>query len=255
MNKLQIKLLYLLFAGLLFSCSSSTDSNGDGGESDINKSGQPMPSVTSVEGLEFGGVLATVLFEFETIPGFPAAQFAMGYAWFGNGDNAGDVAVNEQPLMAESQSGSTWYNSFSQTNPSSLNNVSFNGSNHNWEVAGNGDIPAFDLAVSSPSSFTLTSPVSGNIDKSNGLNITWVGSLNNTDSMLVLVVDLSNSKTYIAQGLPNNGQHSIEAADLSDISGEAMIQVVKYRYNLYQTETKFYQAVAEIVKQVTVTFQ
>ncbi len=255
MENLLTKVFYLLLASLLFSCSSATDSDGDSNSSDVNQSGQPMPNVSDVEGMEFGGVLATIAFEFETAPGFPAIQFAMGYAWFGNGDNAGDVAVNQQPLSAESQSGNTWYNSFSPTSPLSLENVNFNGSSHSWAVAGSGDIPAFDLAVTSPSSFTLTSPVAGVVDKSSGLNINWYGSLNSTDSMLVIIVDLSNSKTYTKQGLSNNGQFTISSSDLSDISGEAMIQVVRYRYNLYTQDGKFYQAVSEIVKQINVTFQ
>jgi hypothetical protein len=253
MKKILTRSLYLLIAGLLFSCSSATDSSGSNSD-DTNQSGQPMPSVNNVEGLEFGGILSTILFEFETVPNFPPAQFAMGYAWFGNGEKAGDVAINEQPLSAESSSGSTWYTSFSQTSPSSLSNVSFNGSVHRWGVTGDGDVPAFDMQVTSPTSFSLLAPTTGEIDKSKGLAFSWTGGFSGaTDSMLVIVVDLSNSKTVVKQGLANNGSYTISADELSDISGEAMIQVVKYRYNIYTTDNKFYQAIAEIVKQVTVT--
>jgi hypothetical protein len=253
MKKLLTQASYLIFASLIFSCSSATDSGGGNGD-ESNQSGQPMPSVNNVEGLEFGGILSTILFEFETVPNFPPVQFAMGYAWFGSGDKAGDVAINEQPLSAESSSGSTWYTSFSQTSPSSLSNVSFNGSKHSWGITGSGDVPAFDIEVVSPSSFTLISPTSGEVDKSNGISLSWTGGyFGATDSMLVMVVDLSNSKTVVKQGLPNNGSYLIPAEELSSISGEAMIQVVKYRYNIYTTDRKFYQAIAEIVKQVTVT--
>ncbi len=253
MKKLLTQASCLLFAGLIFSCSSATDS-GDSSSDKTNQSGQPIPSINNIEGLEFGGILSTILFEFETVPNFPPVQFAMGYAWFGNGEKAGDVAVNQQPLSAESSSGSTWYTSFSQTSPSTLSNVSFNGSKHIWGVTGDGDVPAFDVEVTSPTGFSLLAPSTGEIDKSNGIAISWTGGYAGaTDSMLVIVVDLSNSKTVIKQGLPNNGFYTLSAEELSDISGEAMIQIVKYRYNIYTTDNKFYQAIAEIVKQVTVT--
>jgi len=253
-----MRLFIILLFGMFWvtACQNPTDSN-DASSGDTNKSGQPIPSPTVNGDQTPGGVLATISFDYETVPGFPPASFAMGYAYFGdNGDNAGDVSVNGNTLSVESQSGSQWYTSFSQTNPSTLSGVSFNGSVHNWQVGGAGDVPAFELGVVSPTTFTVNSPGNGTtVDISQGLYIEWSGG-NGVDSMMVLLVDLDKNTTFTRGGINfRNGDVTIAKADLAGFSGDVLLQVVRYNYALHTTDDTYYVAVSEIVKQTTFTIQ
>ncbi len=253
MKQLLMYSLGLVTVLLLAGCQNPTDTAGN--DDSTNKSGQPIPSVNYTGDLEFGGILATISFEFETAPNFPAAQFTMGYAFFGNGDNAGDVTVNDQPLSAESSGNTTWYSSFSQTNPSNLSNVYFNGSWHSWSVGGSDKVPAFEVRVTSPYNFSITSPQSGTVDISNGLTLYWSGSGGN-DSLMIVLVDLDKNKTYTRSGIRfNDGKITIDKADLSGFSGDALLQLVRYNYAIHTTDDRYYVAVAEIVKQATITIQ
>ncbi len=253
MKHILIHSLGLLAVFLMTGCQNPTDTTGN--EDPTNKSGQPIPTIDYTGNLEFGGVLATISFEFQTAPNFPSVQFAMGYAYFGNGDNAGDVSVNGQPLSAENSGATTWYSSFSASNPSSLSGVSFNGSLHSWSVSGSDKVPAFEVNVTSPGNFNITSPQSGTVDISNGLSLYWNGTGGN-DSLLVVLVDLDNNKTFTRAGIRfNDGKITIEKADLSGFSGEALLQLVRYNYAMHTTNDKYYVAVAEVVKQTTITIQ
>ena len=241
----------LLAAAFLGGCQNPTDSAAN--DDPTNKSGQPIPSIDYSGDQEFGGLMATISFEFQTVPNFPAVQFAMGYAFFGEGQNAGDIYINQQPLSTESSSGSTWYTSFSQTSPSNLSGVYFNGSQHKWDIGGSDKVPAFSLSVTSPRSFNITSPTGGTVDISDGLAIYWSGSTGG-DSILVNLVDLDNSKTFTKSGIRfNDGKVKINKADISGFKGEALLQLVRYNHALHTTDDKYYVAVAEIVKQMTIS--
>ncbi len=262
MKMFPLRIVVVLALGLslfLMGCDKkSTDANNDNNQTqEMNQSGQPMPTISTGEGFELGGILATISFQFQTIPGYPAVEFIMGYAYFGKGQDAGTVSVNGEQLSKQSAGGIVYYNSFSQTNPSSLKNTKFDGSMHQWDVSGSGDVPAVKIGVASPTAFTLTAPAAGDVDKSKGLTISWNGGgANSADSMLVMLVALDNSqKVYIKQGLPNNGNFTIPAADLSGFNGQAMLQVVKYRFSITTISGKQYTAVAEIVKQVQLNIQ
>ncbi len=254
---LRLFLIIALFSAL-WGCDSSTAPKDDNSSvQEVNQSGQPIPLSSGSSELEFGGVMASISFQFQTVPGFPAAEFVMGYAYFNHGSDAGEVKINNQALKSEGSSGSSWYTSFSQTSPSSLQDVNFNGTQHNWTVSGKGDIPALNASVTSPLKFNLTSPLTGaTITKSSGMNITWSGgSAQSADSMLVMLLDLSNSKTILEQGLPNNGQYTIDSGKLKDFSGDAFLQVVKYRYSITETGNFYYSAVAEIVNQASIIIE
>ncbi len=246
--------IFLLSFFLLISCSSDdgnpTEPSGGDNQGTTNLSGQPLPGVaTSAD-----GVLATINYEFQAIPGFPAVALTMGFAQFGGGVDAGTVMVNSNSLGKTSQGGTTFYISPSPTNPTeSLNGISFNGSNHSWQVSGAGDVPQFSGSVVSPSSFTLSAPANNAaVSKANGVNISWNNTNGNT-KVLIVLVSVSNSGQYYSTEVNDNGSFTIPSSEISSFSGECLLQVVKYNYNSANAGGKTYYMISEIVKSVTIT--
>ncbi|MHC1736467.1 MAG: hypothetical protein AB9882_00495 [Ignavibacteriaceae bacterium] len=257
-NKVYSILSILLVTVVLFSGCNKNDDNpldpGGNNNTGGNKSGQPIPTIANTD-----GVMATIGFSF-TVPGVPiSVDYVMGYALFGlpNGVNAGAVSVNGNNLPYATSNGVNYYNSFSQTNPSSLSNVSFNGSQqHTWTVAGGNGIPAINEGLVSPNTFEITAPVSGAIiTKANALNVTWTNTTT-TDSMMIVMVSLAGGNPYISSFLTNNGSFTIPEASMNAFpAGDAILQVVKFRYKVATVSGKNYAIVAEIVKSVTVKLQ
>lgn len=251
--RLFITILLLSFT-LLMSCSKD-DSNptepGDGeNNGNTNNSGQPIPTVAQ----SGDGVLATISYEFQTAPGFPAATLTMGFAQFGNGVEGGNVSVNSNSLGKASQNGTTFYISPSPSNPTqSLTGVNFDGSNHNWQVSGSGNVSQINGSVSSPTNFTVSSPASNTtISKSSGITVNW----NNTSAnsqVLIVLAPINNSGSYYSAETNDNGNYTIASGDLSSFSGECLLQVVKFNYNTASSGGKTYYLIAEIVKSVTIT--
>ncbi|MCZ7604018.1 MAG: hypothetical protein QY331_06490 [Melioribacteraceae bacterium] len=252
----KIVLIMMLFSMfLLISCNkedgSPTEPEDGGGSGNTNASGQPMPDF----GGNSDGVLATINYEFQTMPGFPAAQLSMAFAQFGTGIDGGNVSVNGNSLGKTSQGSTTFYMTPSPSNPTqTLTGVSFDGSNHNWQVSGNGSVPQMSGGVQSPSNFSLTGPANNaTVSKSGGINITWSNASNNSNVLVVLAALDNSGSYYAAEGLSDNGSYTIPAGDISGISGQAMLQVVKYNYAPVSAGGKTYYAVAEVVKSVTIT--
>lgn len=257
-NKL-IFLLILFTALALTACSGEDnpvtpgDGGGDGGgdtSQNTNASGQPTPTFENSSGL-----MATISYETETVPGFPSAQLTIAYAQFGSGVNAGNVSVNSNSLGTITQSGNTYYMVPSQSNPTQqLTNVNFNGSAHSWTVAGANGVPALSGEVTSPSNYSLTAPENGaTVSSSGGIEVNW----NNSGSgskVLIVLAKVDNSNTYKAyQNLDDSGSYTIPSGDLGDFSGETMLQVVKYNTAAVSQGGSDYHIVSEIVKQAVIT--
>ncbi|MCF8241799.1 MAG: hypothetical protein K9J16_10465 [Melioribacteraceae bacterium] len=244
----------LLMSSLVFvACNKDegpAEPTGDGTtDGTTNPTGQPLPSF---EGEDFAGVMVAIQYGY-SFGGFDM-NLAMGFASFGGADG-GNVSVNGNTLTKNSSDGSTYYMApdFATDPPATLDGVSFNGSAHNWSVSGNGDIPSMSGSVISPSTFTINSPASGvTVSKADGLNITW-NSTGGTAKVLISVIPMSGGDPVIVQDLENDGDHTLSASELGSISGETMIQVVKYTYNTADAGGKTYVMIAEIVKSVTVT--
>lgn len=252
-KKLLFPIIFLSFF-FLFACSEEdnpTEPNDTGnGNATTNNSGQPIPSMAQ----SGDGVLATISYEFQTAAGFPPVGIIMGFAQFGGGIDAGNVTVNGNALGKTTQSGTTFYVTPSPSNPTqSLSGVNFDGSNHNWEVSGSGDVPQISGSVASPTNFSVSSPANNStVSKANGVNVNW----NNTSSnsrVLVVLAQLDNSGNYYSADVDDNGSHTIAAADISGFSGQSMLQVVKYNYASASAGGKTYYMVSEIVKSVTIT--
>lgn len=253
----KIKLLFTIFLtfAVFISCSEKKNNPTEPGNTDNgikNKSGQPIPTF---EGTNFNGVTAAISYEFAPNPSIPAVSMTMGFAQFGDkGVDAGTVSVNGTALGKLASSGSTYYMSPDPTNPlANLSGVYFDGSAHNWSVSGGNGVPAFSGSVTSPSSFFITAPASNaTVSKASGVTVSWTGGT--SSRVLVYMIALSGSGAAVfSQDLADDGSHTFTASELTSISGQVMIQVVKYRYNEIATGGKSYYAIAEIVKSVNAT--
>ena len=256
-NTIFIVSLILFFAT---GCSSDDNDSNPTEPSNNNKAGAPsslngQPAPSGIASENFNGVMATVNYEYETIPGFPAVSLTLGFASLADGTDAGAVRVNNNSLSKQSESGSTFYTSVSQTNPTAtLSGVNFDGSAHSWSVAGGNGIPALSGSVNSPTQFSLTSPANNaSVSKSSGFDVTWSAGGTAGTEVLIVVIDLSSAESaFSVDGLEDDGNYTVSSSSLDGISGEAMLQVVKYTYNGINSGGKDYYVISEIVKSVTI---
>lgn len=224
------------------------------------KTDQPIP--------EFGGavdgVVAAIQFSYD-VPGVPApynkVSMDMGFANFGEGTDAGAITVNGKAVAKVTSGSTVYYNSFASTdplNPPTSLNLNWDGYNHAWSVAGAGTTPAFTLDVPSPSAFNVNSPVAGaTVAKTGALNVTWSGAFNTSaDSVMIILVPMSGSgSTFTATTTNKTGSYNIPASEINKFSGDAMIELVKYRYAMKTVSGKTYVGVAEIVNTVSFKIQ
>lgn len=258
MNKIKSLLTITLFAVLLFfnGCDKTDDNpvSPGSGSNTGNQSGQPIPTI-----LNTNGTLVAISFGY-TVPGIPiSVDYVMGYAQLGlpGGIDAGTVSVNSNNLSKSTQGSFTYYNSFSSTNPTSLQNVLFDGSSaHNWSVSGGDGIPSFTASIVPPKDFSITKPTAGStITKSGGLEIQWSTTGSSTSDSIMIVAATGSGTPYISSILSNSGSHTISASSLGSMSGETVLQVVKFRYTLKSANGKNYAVIAEIVKTVNIKLQ
>lgn len=256
---LEYTLIFILTISTLafISACSEDDSpaepEGTGGTNEFsNPSGQPTPSFASDP--NYGGLMATINYEFQTLPGFPPANLAMAYAQFGEGVDGGDVVVNQNTLGKNQIEGGTFYLVPSLSNPTQvLANVNFNGSAHSWTVAGANGVPSITGSVSSARTFSLTSPANDAVlTAANGVNITWNGGT--SSRVLIVLASASGGNNYVAvEDLDDDGSHTIASNELGGISGSAMLQVVKYNYSSVNAGGKNYYIISEVVRTVSIT--
>jgi hypothetical protein len=137
-------------------------------------------------------------------------------------------------------------------NPMNLLSLNWNGTNHNWSVAGGNGVPAFSGSVKSPNDYSVTSPTANaSISKASGIQVRW--SNPSTAKALIQIVNVNNKgQAKVYQEVTDNGSYTIPAADISGFSGDCMIFVVKYNYSYTTAGGKRYYFVSEIVKSVTV---
>lgn len=225
------------------------------------KTDQPIP--------EFGGtvdgVVAAIQFSYD-VPGMPApynkVSMDMGFANFGTeGTDAGTVTVNGETIAKVTSGSTVYYNSFASTdplNPPTTLDLNWNGGNHAWSVSGAGSTPAFTIDVPSPNSFTLSNPTASTVaPKTSNLTVTWSGAYGSSvDSVMIVLVPMSGSgTTFTATTTNKTGSYSIPSSSLSGFSGDALLELVKYRYAMKTVSGKTYVGVAEIVNTVTFKIQ
>ncbi|MEW6195015.1 MAG: hypothetical protein AB1521_07665 [Bacteroidota bacterium] len=246
---LLVSIITILF---LVGCNkedSPTEANNSGGSS--NQSGQPMPNFDNSDN---NGVLATINYETNNpMPNLPPINMNLAFASLGSGVDAGTVSVNNNSLGKLTASGKTYYIIPNPSNPFQQLDISFNSSSHSWNVAGGNGIPALSGTVVSPNNFSMTAPANNSsIAKANGMQLTWSGG---TSSKIFVQVISKNdpNKTKYYQELSDNGSYTFSATDLSGISGECLVYVVKYNYNISNNDGKKYYIISEVVKNAAVT--
>ncbi len=258
-RKLVFSLFLFISTLFLISCDKlenplDIQQNGNGNSVVSNKTGQPIPQIG--EDAELGGVLSTIKFDVQAAEGLPSASVVMGFASFGNEEDAGTVSVNGNELGKSEYDGKVYYMSPSLGSFESLSNVEFDGSEHNWEVSGGGGISAFSAGVESPSDFEVLSPSADSVvNKAEGLEVSWSGQSDNEKMLFVLVGMDGNADPYVKQEVPNNGSFTIPASALSGFSGKVLLQVVKYKYSFAASGGKQFLLISEVVKSVPVTLQ
>ncbi len=216
--------------------------NNQGG----NPTGQPIPTFSG----DYNGVLATISYQ-QTISGL-TADFAFGFARFGaDGVDAGNVSVNGINIGKMTTSNSTYYIAPSATNP--VFSLDFNGTSHNWNVQGGNGVTGFTGSVNNPRAFIVTAPANNaTVSKSAGLNVTW-NNFGGSSKVMIVLVGQSGGAYFSAMDLSDNGSYNIAASDLSNFSGSALLQVVKYNYVTRESGGKNYILVSEIVRAVSLT--
>jgi hypothetical protein len=229
--------------------------------------GQPTPKVGNPD--TWGGSMATISFDYSMPPQagitFPPISMKMGYAQFGSynggtptGVDAGTVTVEGHNLPKSTYGGLIAYSSFSSTGTASLNDLTFDGTTtHSWSVTGAGSIPAFNVSTSTPSGFSLTTPAANaTVSKSSNLAVTWTGGGSDQDSMLITLAPTAGQFAYTAQSIKAaDGTYTIPSSAFASMSGQVTLHVVKYRFNSVNAGGKDYYAIAEVVKQQTITVQ
>ncbi|MFA7418440.1 MAG: hypothetical protein WCZ90_02050 [Melioribacteraceae bacterium] len=251
----QGKLLLMLFALIVLvvtGCKKEDNPTESNVGTDIaNPSGQPMPSFS--DQADYGGAMASVYYYMAApIAGFPDIATSAASAIFNSGVDAGAVVVNNNTLGKVAASGKTYYMAPDPTNPLNQVNLSWNGTSHNWNVAGANGVPAITGSVKSPNDYSVTLPTTNStISKASGIQVKWTNP--STAKALIQIVNVSNkAQVKVYQEVADNGNYTIPAADLANFSGDCMIFVVKYNYSFTTASGKKYYFVSEIVKSVNV---
>ncbi len=243
----------LFFVGCKKDNNNPTDSNNN--TTPTTEPKQPMPTF----GGTVDGVVAAIQFS-TTYYGITVEE-DMGFATFGNGTDAGAVTVNGKSIAKITSGSTVYYNSFASTdplNPPTSLDLNWNGGNHAWSVAGAGNTPVFTIDVTSPTTYTLSNPTATTVaPKTSNLTVTWSGAYGSSlDSVMIVLVPMSGSgTTFTATTTNKTGSYSIPSNSLSGFSGDALLEVVKYRYAMKTVSGKTYVGVAEIVNTVTFKIQ
>ena len=186
------------------------------------------------------------------VPGVPPVSASIAFAEFNDGANAGTVTVNGNTIGKLDSEGKVYYISPNPSSPTEILNLEWGGANHSWSVGGGNGVPALTGTVRSPFSFNVNEPVEdASITKSNGMQVRWSGGLGTTSRILIQIVS-NSGKVKIFQDLADNGSYSIPASELSALSGDCNLSVVRYTYNDVTNGGKHYYLISEVVKSVNI---
>ncbi|MCX7797710.1 MAG: hypothetical protein N2249_03705 [Melioribacter sp.] len=252
MLKKILRLNVIIFIAItLLSCNKEDNPTEPSNSSNqSNPTGQPIPSFSDQS--DYNGVMATLKYYQASLPGFPEIETSMAFAMFGSGVDAGTVSVNNNTLGKMNYSGKTMYIMPDPNNPLQYLNLSWNGSNHSWNVTGGSGIPAITGSVRSPNDFNVIQPVSNStVSKSNGVQVRW-SNTSTTSKMLIQIVSTGSGNVKYYQELSDNGSYTIPASDLSSFSGDCLLFVVRYNYSSTTVSGKRYFFVSEVIKSINI---
>lgn len=254
MKKIKFLSIVLFVLAITFSgCKKESNPTEPTTTTDItNPTGQPMPSFANQT--DIIGVMATVYYYMAApIPGLPDIATSAATAIFNNGVDAGAVTVNNNNLGKLNAGGKFYYMAPDVNNPMNQLNLSWNGATHSWNVTGGNGIPAISGSVKSPFDYSVSQPTANaSVTKSTGLQVKWTNT-SSTTKMLIQIVNVKDKgQAKVYQDIADNGSFTIPSADLSSFSGDCMLFVVKYNYNILTVSGKKYVIVSEIVKSVNI---
>lgn len=246
------RLLLLMILVLNFSSCKNEDNPTEPNQQSntTNPTGQPIPNFANQQ--DVNGVMAAVRYSQISLVGFPAVETDIAFAMFGNGIDAGSVSVNGTSLGKINQGGKILYMVPDPSNPMQFLSLSWNGSNHSWNVSGGNGIPSLTGSVKSPNDFSIIQPSANSaVSKANGIQIKW-SNTSSTSKILVQITGVNSSQSKFYEELSDNGSYTIPTSDLSSFNGDCMLFVVRYTYNYTTSGGKKYYFVSEIVKSVNI---
>ncbi|MBI5807715.1 MAG: hypothetical protein HZA74_04875 [Ignavibacteriales bacterium] len=254
MKKIKSLSIMLLIIALTFSgCKKADNPTEPTTTTDItNPTGQPMPSFANQT--DVLGVMASVYYYMAVpIAGLPDIATSAASAIFNNGVDAGAVTVNNYTLGKLNAGGKIYYMAPDVNNPMNQLNLSWNGATHSWNVAGGNGIPAISGSVKSPFDYSVSQPTANaSVTKANGITVKWTNTSSTTKTLVQIVNLKDKGQAKVYQELADNGSFTIPAADLSSFSGDCMLFVVKYNYNILTVSGKKYVLVSEVVKSINI---
>ena len=162
---------------------------------------------------------------------------------------AGAVSVNSNTLDTSSFGVLLYYGRPSFAHPT-ISGVAFDGSAHNWSVAGNGSTAAFTASVNSPNgTLSLSSPADGaTVPRSSAFNLSWTGS--GSDSVYVYVGAGSHHLYKVVTG----SSASFTAAEMGALpAGSAWVIIQRMKFTIKNANGGQYIVSASTQAEATVT--
>ncbi|MDA3941962.1 MAG: hypothetical protein PF694_00320 [Bacteroidetes bacterium] len=213
----QLALGMLLIAGLtMASCNKKDDENPDPGGGDDPSTENPSPQLGAgtLVAIKTQNTTSTPIGDITTTIGLGVAAFSSnGYSSL---TDAGSVQLNGNALTKQSNNSYVFMPSI--TNPTGIEL----GNTIEWEVAGNGDTPAFSHTVQAP--FPTVGAITSSTDVSKSGYTLTVASVTNADSVYFQVGNVLKALAG------NTRSYEFTAAELSGLStGQSIIQVAPYK--------------------------
>lgn len=169
---------------------------------------------------------------------------------------AGNVSVNSNPVDTLFVPGVVFYVQPNPSNPQPLVGVNFDGSAHNWTVAGSTDIPAFNGSVNSPNGVpTITSPTNGaTVSRGQSLTITWTGS--GSDSVFISISDphQDNNNNNGLFAVASGTSYTFSAQQMGTLTaGTAYISIARFKHSIARAGTNNFMIASATGSEISVT--
>lgn len=223
------KYLFLLLAGAVFAACEKDDKDET---TDPQPQPEPTPSVVikDVQGTLVAVNTTTTIsvagFEQTLISGTATASFTENGT---DGVSAGTVSCMGEDLQYQS---GAYFSMPTATNPTG---IEFGGSQVEWEVAGNGNIPGFDYNYGEEvPEIGGIDGVDEEVDRSSSVTLSvQPGSytdISSVDSLMFNIID-KNGKMLSETTAPNVTSHTFTSPQLSALAaGAAYVQITGYNY-------------------------
>ncbi len=216
LKNLSIYAFTLLFAAAftLGSCNKKDDDNVDPGNTNTGTNPTPQLGSGTLVAIKTTNITSTPIGDITTTIGVGVAAFTSnGYSTL---TDAGAVQLNGNTLTKNSNNSYTFTPSLTAPTGIDLGNTIV------WDVAGNGDTPAFSHTVQAP--FPTVGAITSSTDVSKSGYTLTVASVTNADSVYFQV----GSVLKVLAG--NARSCEFTSADLSSLgTGQSLIQVAPYK--------------------------